>query len=218
MRRGRWQERALQEMTAFFEAGDDVRAVLVVGSLAREQGVLDAWSDVDLVVVLADGMMEHFFPGTSWLSALGDVYGLDQSPAPWGGVTRVCFADFRRFDLIFIAESSFPVADTWASTPLGAGVRALLSRSTVADAALGQAVLPPAFRPVAADQFGRMVEQFRFKGMLAVGKVVRTDLLIALHLALDLVRDCCVLGMMLRDRAAGTMHLWQSLGIPLSLG
>jgi hypothetical protein len=40
--------------------------------------------------------------------------------------------------------------------------------------------------------------------MLAVYKVVRQDLLIALHLAQDLTRDCCVLGMMLRDRATGT--------------
>jgi len=206
MRHGRWQERTLQETAAFFEADEAVRAVLVAGSLAREHGVLDAWSDVDLVVVLADGMMGRFFPGTAWLSALGDVYGLDQSAASWGGVTRVCFADSRRFDLIFIAESAFPAADTWASTPLWAGARALLSRSAAADAALAQAVSPPAFRPVSADQFERMVERFRFKGMLAVSKVVRTDLLIALHLALDLVRDCCVLGMMLRDRASGTAY------------
>ena len=40
--------------------------------------------------------------------------------------------------------------------------------------------------------------------MLAVYKVVRNDLLIALHLAQDLIRDCSVLGMLLRDRATGT--------------
>jgi hypothetical protein len=40
--------------------------------------------------------------------------------------------------------------------------------------------------------------------MLAVYKVVRNDLLIALHLTQDLIRDCCVLGMLLRDRATGT--------------
>jgi hypothetical protein len=40
--------------------------------------------------------------------------------------------------------------------------------------------------------------------MLAVYKVARDDLLIALHLALDLVRDCAVLGMVLRDRAEGS--------------
>ena len=40
--------------------------------------------------------------------------------------------------------------------------------------------------------------------MQAVYKVVRNDMLVALHLAQDLIRDCCVLGMMLRDRATGT--------------
>jgi hypothetical protein len=36
--------------------------------------------------------------------------------------------------------------------------------------------------------------------------VARGDLLIALHLALEMVQDCCVLGMLLRDRAEGTAH------------
>ena len=51
-----------------------------------------------------------------------------------------------------------------------------------------------------------MSNDFWFKGTLAVYKVVRNDLLIALHLALDLIRDCLVLRMMLRDRAEGTRH------------
>ncbi len=54
------------------------------------------------------------------------------------------------------------------------------------------------------EQFLELVRDFRFKSMLAVHKVVRNDLLIALHLTLDLIRDCSVLGMMLRDRATGT--------------
>ena len=53
-------------------------------------------------------------------------------------------------------------------------------------------------------QFLELVRDFRFKSMLAVYKVVRNDLLIALHLAQDLICDCSVLGMMLRDRATGT--------------
>ena len=42
--------------------------------------------------------------------------------------------------------------------------------------------------------------------MLAAYKVVRNDLLIALHLTLDLMRICLVLRMMLRDRTEGTHH------------
>lgn len=48
------------------------------------------------------------------------------------------------------------------------------------------------------------MSEFWFKGVMAVHKVAREDLLIAFHLALDMVRDCCVLMMMLRDRSEGT--------------
>jgi hypothetical protein len=58
----------------------------------------------------------------------------------------------------------------------------------------------------ANSQFLVMSNAFWFKGMLAVYKVVRNDFLIALHLALDLIRDCLVLRMMLRDRDEGTNH------------
>src|SRR5205823_591982 len=51
-----------------------------------------------------------------------------------------------------------------------------------------------------------MVNGFWFKGMLALTKVMREDRLIALHLALEMVQECCVLGMLLRDRAEGTAH------------
>jgi len=45
---------------------------------------------------------------------------------------------------------------------------------------------------------------FWFKGIVATTKVVRGDPLIALHLALDMQRDCVVLAMHLRDRATAT--------------
>jgi hypothetical protein len=42
--------------------------------------------------------------------------------------------------------------------------------------------------------------------MLTTSKVMRNDLLIATHLALELMQDTCVLEMMLRDRELGTSH------------
>lgn len=203
MRHGLWQEQGLQEVSVLFGADKDVRAVLVTGSLAWTEAP-DTWSDIDLVIVLTDGMLDCYFPHTSWLAALGEVYGLEQATARWGGVTRVCRADLRRFDFIFIAESAFPTAEVWAGTPLGTGARTLFSRSETVDTALIRTLSPPAFEPLSTERFERMVEQFRFKAMVAVSKVMRDDLLIALHLALDLVRDCCILGMALRDRATET--------------
>ena len=48
-----------------------------------------------------------------------------------------------------------------------------------------------------------MFNDFWFKATLAVTEAVSKDLLIALHLTLDLLRDCLVLRMMLRDRTEG---------------
>jgi hypothetical protein len=82
----------------------------------------------------------------------------------------------------------------------------LFSRSRAFDRMLerGPASTAPEAGP--ADQFDRISNDFWFKAMLAVSKVARNDLLVALHLSLDLVRDCCLLGMMLRDRQSGTTH------------
>lgn len=56
------------------------------------------------------------------------------------------------------------------------------------------------------DQEGlsRIVDQFWLKAAVAAGRVARDDLLVGLHLALDLLRDCLLLQMLLRDRELGT--------------
>jgi hypothetical protein len=51
-----------------------------------------------------------------------------------------------------------------------------------------------------------MANDFRLKGMLAATKAARNELLVASHLGLDMIRDCLVLAMMVRDQATGTDH------------
>lgn len=86
------------------------------------------------------------------------------------------------------------------------GTRVIFSRSTAVDTILARKFERPKPSPISAEQFQGRVNRFWFKASLTVTRVVRDDLLIALHLALDLTRDCCVLGMLLRDRAAETNH------------
>lgn len=52
-------------------------------------------------------------------------------------------------------------------------------------------------------QFKDLVNNFWFVASLSLYKVMRNDLLIAQHLALDLYKDCLSLGMILRDRETG---------------
>jgi hypothetical protein len=138
--------------------------------------------------------MDHF----------GRLYTYAQSSDDFKYTTRACFENFNRVDFVLTTESKLADIDKWSSIPFSSGVKILFSRSEIMDKVASQMYRQQKTFPPTAEQFLYLVRDFRFKSMLAVYKVVRNDLLIALHLTLDLIRDCSVLGMMLRDRATGT--------------
>jgi hypothetical protein len=95
-------------------------------------------------------------------------------------------------------EQKLADVDQWPGVPFFSGAKSLFSRSNVVDEIASRESFPHNLWLRTDDQFLELVRDFRFKSMLAVYKVVRNDLLVALHLSQDLIRDCCVLGMMLR--------------------
>lgn len=199
-----WQQAALQQLRALLEPKQEVRALVLFGTTAVDQQ--DVWSDIDVLVVVAEEALEQFHPATDWLKPLGELYAYDQSSHPFAGVTRTCFTDFRRIDLVFTTEAALERVDEWPGVSFWRGTRPLFSRSPRVDVVLARTFESPALHLPPPDQFQAMVNDFWFKGMLAVTKVARGDLLIALHLTLEMIQDCCVLGMLLRDRAEGTAH------------
>ena len=199
-----WQEKTLCELVSYLEPNKSVLALLVFGSCAEPESSFDYWSDIDLLLVLDNSALPDYFPSTAWLEQFGSIYAYDQSGNDYKSVTRVCFEDFRRLDLVFTTEDSLRKIEIWPRNPLTAGVRTVFSRSPVVDEFAGHLYEQKPFSNISDERFKEMVRDFRFKSMLAVYKVVRTDLLIALHLALDQVRYCALLGMMQRDRLTGT--------------
>ncbi len=201
-----WQTETLEQLKDLLRSFDVVQAMVVVGSFASDSVQPDFWSDIDLVMVVADNDIDQFFPATDWLKPMGDVYTTSQSEDPPRYTSRICFTDMRRLDLVFILASAFDDPRSWNYNPFQNGHRVLFSKSRIVDQFLLQefAIAPASGDPQA--QFAAMSNDFWFKGMLAVSKVIRNDLLIALHLTLDLVRDALVLKMMLRDRSEGTRH------------
>ena len=192
----------MHELLTLLEAHEAVRACLLKGSAAHPSMQIDTWSDIDVTIIVADGTLEAFFPTTGWLAPLGDLYTFSQSSNEHTGTTRVCFTDFRRIDCVFIQESDFQ-----AQTLQSEALKPLFSRSSLVDEVLTRTIfLPPPASGVTPEQFEQMVKDFWFKGMLTTSKVMRNDLLIATHLALELMQDTCVLAMLLRDRALGTSH------------
>ena len=193
----------LNRLISFFEAKEDVAGLLLFGSYSQLESKHDQWSDIDLLVVVKNDSLTHFFPTVDWLASFGTLYTFSQSSDDFKSTTRVCFENFERVDFVFTTEEQLTQVDRWPGVPFFSGTTLLFSRSGVVDQVAQRRFSQPV--PVVThNQFSTMVREFRFKSMLAVYKVVRNDLLIALHLSLDLIRDCSVLGMMLRDRATGT--------------
>lgn len=200
---GQWQNDAVSDLVTLLEPNQTVRALILFGSYAQDQNERDVWSDVDVLIVTADAVLERFYPATDWLGSFGELFAIDQSANRFWKTTRACFTDMRRIDFGIIAESAFREMDERYRSPFATGYRVLFSRSSIVDAVLERKIMPRQTPVVAPDNFESLVNQFWFKGMLSVQKAMRNDLLIALHLALDMVRDCLVLAMLLRDRAEG---------------
>lgn len=202
IQKGLWQEVTIRDLVTLLEPQEAVRALLLKGSYANAAIRPDTWSDIDVIIVVANGMLANYFPTLAWLKPLGEIYAFDQSSQAHSGTTRVCFSDFRRIDCTCVEEEHLPDQHIYSEV-----VRPLFSRSTIVNEHLASitAGAPPA-PAITRTDFERMVNQFWFKGMLTTSKVMRNDLLIATHLALELVQDACVLAMMLRDRAYGTSH------------
>jgi predicted nucleotidyltransferase len=199
-----WQESMLDNLTSYFESDEDVLGLLLFGSFSKPDFHLDAWSDLDLLVVVKDNRLGSFFPTTEWINHFGRLYTYSQSSDDFKYTTRACFENFNRVDFVITTEGKLVDIRKWSSIPFYPGVKVIFSRSKVVDEIAIQNYSQPELPLITQEQFLEMVRNFRFKSMLAIYKVVRNDLLIALHLAQDLVRDCCVLEMMLRDRATGT--------------
>ena len=199
-----WQESMLEDLVSYLGPNEDVSGLLLFGSLSQPGAHPDEWSDIDIFVVVKNEALGVFFPTVDWLAGLGGLYTYSQSTDDFTCTTRACFENFHRIDIVITTEANLAHVDQWSSVPFISGVRVLFSRSKLVDEIARRAYLPKGFTPATHEQFLEMVRNFRFKSMLAVHKVVRQDILIALHLAQDLIRDCCVLAMMLRDRTKGT--------------
>ena len=199
-----WQEKMLDDLSSYLEADKDVLGLLLFGSFSRRESRPDTWSDIDVLVVVTDNSLNRFFPTIDWLNSFGKLYTYSQSADDFKCTTRACFENFNRIDFMITTESKAAEIRKWPDVPFYSGVRVIFSRSEVIDEIVAQKQYQQSFPTLSEEEFLKIVRDFRFKSMLAVYKVVRSDLLIGLHLALDLIRDCCVLGMLLRDRAMRT--------------
>ncbi len=199
-----WQERAIQQLSQHFRQTAEAQAFVLTGSLAAKDVPADAWSDVDAKVILTEEAVARYYESTAWLAPFGRIIGLERHEHPLTKTLRVCLADFRRFDLTFIAASTLQTPDVWDHNPMPPPYAILWSRRPELKEHISALPTPAPYQDAPAEQIAAMADAFYFKAAVAITKVARNDWLIGAHLALDLAQDALVLQMIRRDREKRT--------------
>ena len=199
-----WQARSVEQLSQFFRNEPDAKAFVLTGSLAAAHVQEDAWSDVDASIVVADRALDLHYLSTGWLHALGRVVGVERHEHPLMRTLRVCLEGFQRLDLVFVAESALEHPSLWERNPFHPSYIVQWSKLPGLETQIASLPVPAEYQGVPGEAIEEMVEAFWLRAAVVITKVVRNDLLIGLHLALDLARDSLVLQMMRRDREKGT--------------
>lgn len=205
-RESSWQARAVEQLNQYFRQDPDAKAFILGGSLADPETAEDAWSDVDVAIILADHAVDRYYLTTAWLSPLGRLIGAERHEDHLTKTLRVCLEGLHRFDLLFIAESTLHNNPSlWDRNPFHPSYVVVWSDLPDMETHIVLFPAPTVYQDAPREEIEGLVDAFWLKAAVAIGKVVRSDLLIGLHLALDLARDCLVLQMIRRDREKGTM-------------
>jgi len=199
-----WHEEALKDLLALLEEDDSVKAVIMTGSLADPDIQPDAWSDIDLKVVLDDNALDGYFPKVDWAEPLGKVLAVSRSEDENSATLRMCFEDFRRFDMTFIPASRLSDDSNGQRWWFQGKYKILTSRIDNLESMIESTRTQEQFEEISPKALDNIVNEFWFKSTVAVTKVMRDDLLVALHLALDMERDCLLLKMIQRDSRYNT--------------
>ncbi|MGC4042768.1 MAG: aminoglycoside 6-adenylyltransferase [Armatimonas sp.] len=186
------------------ESDTQVLALAVFGSARQETIPADPISDLDCLVVVEEATLSRYGDGLEWLAPPGEVYASERFVGPFFTTWRICFADLQRLDLILTTPEQLERLPEWPSVPFWQGIRLAFCRDPQIELLLEAPWPAPALRSPTNTEFEALVQSFWFKAVQASVKTLRDDRLTALHLTLDLLRDVCVLGMILRDREAGT--------------
>lgn len=124
---------------------------------------------------------------------------MQQSSNDHVNTTKIVFEDFKKLDLIVTSKSRILKGE-----PFWTKQKIVFFHSEEIKQQLENIKLNSKSLDLTEYDLGRLSNDFWFLSYTAVTKVMRDDLLIALHLTLDLYRYCIILGMWLRARETGT--------------
>lgn len=210
-----WQQQTLEEIKKLFSNYNSVHGLAISGSLNTD--IVDIWSDIDLIVVVEDDKIPEFADNLDWLKPLGTLFAYQNKGDEYSTTIKVVFDDFKRIDFVFTTVSALKAIVQSPRSNLWQNIKVIYSDSEVTRTLLGSEYIPEKPKEFSKKQFQDLVNNFWFISSLSLSKVIRNDLLIALHLALDLYKECLLLAILIRDKETGTtIHKTGGIGNDLA--
>lgn len=192
-----WQTTALKSIESQLEANPGVLALYVFGSVVNNSDSLDLWSDLDLMIVLKDDSISQFYPKLDWLSSFGEIFGYEQSIYNNSYTTKVIFENSIKIDFVFVTESKFnrEIVNNKA-------LRLIFSKTKITEIITNLDDSPPTI--TVPNDLSQQTNSFWYIAYTALSKTSRNDLLIGLHLTLELYKKYLELLMLKRDMKLNT--------------
>jgi aminoglycoside 6-adenylyltransferase len=163
----------------------DVRAVLLVGSHARNDHPADEFSDIDVVLTVDDP--ESFLLSSDWLRELGDVIADVVEPTVIGGMSerRVLFASGQDVDFSVVPTEMMRLLGDFSDVVevrqlFGRGNRVLKDDLGVRDAIEAIPPLEPGGLPLSEADYRALSNGFWYQLICATKKWRRGELWVAM--------------------------------------
>ncbi|HPJ01658.1 MAG TPA: aminoglycoside 6-adenylyltransferase [Candidatus Limiplasma sp.] len=167
------QPSPLNAIIQFAEASDQVSALILIGSQARTRMKADAFSDIDLIMVVKDA--DPFIRSDTWLQAIGNVHiSFTEHTVDGQMEKRVMFDDAQDVDFVIMNESAALQAlkQGDAAAILSRGYRVLVDKLHLA---MPQPHPLPIFTPATEPEFTNLVQDFWFHTIWVTKKLLRSE-------------------------------------------
>lgn len=192
-----WHDSTLKHISSILKANNDVIALYVFGSFNESVSEMDQWSDLDLLTIVKDGSINNFYPEINWLSSIGKIFAYEQSSNKYQCTSKVIFEDNKKIDVLIAKESDL-TNEMFQDKKL----QLIFSKSDkINDTLFTQVSKPTNFGLYQIDQLSNT---FWYLAYAALVKTHRNDLIIGLHLTLDLYKKYLELLMWFRDKELNT--------------
>ena len=168
----------LQRISQFLENDCGVLAAVIVGSQAREDYAADEYSDIDIIVIVANP--ESYLLSNDWLKNIGDFHISFIEPTLFGAKERrILFDDGTDVDFIIVSEEQSQAIQSHESDEIfRRGYKILKDKIGISqNIAIAKGNIKSIPSPtLSKDEFHNLINDFWFHSVWTMKKIARGEL------------------------------------------